>query len=74
VDDIGEHLRAWRYKRGLNQIDLAALSGIGQDTISGLESGKHVPRARTLKKLSDALEVSVEELIDGPKAQAPALA
>ncbi len=66
---IGGHLRDLRYRRGLSQVELAALSGVGQDTISTTENGKHRPYPSTLRKLARALGVEIEELLDGPKAQ-----
>jgi transcriptional regulator with XRE-family HTH domain len=48
-----------RLEKGWSQKDLADKSGVGQDTISGVESGKHEPRPSTLRKLAEALDAEV---------------
>jgi transcriptional regulator with XRE-family HTH domain len=50
-----------RRRKGWSQKDLAEESGVGQDTISGIESGRHEPRPSTLRKLADALDVEVAD-------------
>lgn len=72
-----------RLKKGWSQKDLSERSGVGQDTISGVESGKHEPRPSTLRKLASALGVEVaeffaetrndEELTARPKELEPSL-
>jgi transcriptional regulator with XRE-family HTH domain len=56
-----EALRNLRRSKGLSQKDLAVASGVGQDTISGIESGRHEPRPSTLRKLANALDVEVAD-------------
>lgn len=41
---------------GLTQEALAKLSGIRQETLSRLESGKHSPTIRTVQKIESALQ------------------
>jgi transcriptional regulator with XRE-family HTH domain len=63
-----------RRRKGWSQKDLANESGVGQDTISGIESGRHEPRPSTLRKLADALGVEVADFFREPAvplAQAP---
>ena len=65
-----------RRRKGWSQKDLAEESGVGQDTISGIESGRHEPRPSTLRKLADALDVEVAEFFEesgrtSPKGSAP---
>jgi len=55
-----------RRRKGWSQKDLAEESGVGQDTISGLESGRHEPRPSTLRKLADALGVEVADFFREP--------
>src|SRR5215208_4225381 len=60
--------------RGMNQVDLAKASGVAQNTISEIELGKREARPGTLKKLADALDVSIAQLLESPspkKAEAP---
>jgi transcriptional regulator with XRE-family HTH domain len=61
-----ETLRELRRRRGWSQKDLADSSGVGQDTISGIESGRHEPRPSTLRKLAEALEVEVADFFREP--------
>jgi DNA-binding XRE family transcriptional regulator len=41
---------------GISQQELARLSGLRQETISRLESGKHSPTVRTVDKIDEALQ------------------
>jgi transcriptional regulator with XRE-family HTH domain len=53
---IGPNLRQMRRMAGLSQAELGQLAGgIGQDTVSGIELGKHEPHASTLRKIAKAL-------------------
>jgi transcriptional regulator with XRE-family HTH domain len=58
-------IRLARLRSGLSQDELAEKSGIPARTISNLEDGQHVPRAKTLAKLAAALEVDTLELLLG---------
>ncbi len=69
-----EALKELRRRKGWSQKDLARRSGVGQDTISGIESGRHEARPSTLRKLAEALGVEVTDLFresQAPKALAP---
>jgi len=55
-----------RRRKGWSQKELAEESGVGQDTISGIESGRHEPRPSTLRKLADALDVEVADFFREP--------
>jgi transcriptional regulator with XRE-family HTH domain len=59
-------LRAWRLKRLLSQSELAALANLSPDTIAGLERGRTRPSMRSLRRLSQALQVEPESLTSGP--------
>lgn len=52
-----------RKERGLTQAELAKLAGMHYMTISRLESSPNQIELETLKKLCDALNVSLDELI-----------
>src|SRR5918993_3284901 len=65
-EDRVEALKQLRRRRGLSQKDLAEASGVGQDTISGIESGRHEPRPSTLRKIAEALEVEVVDFFREP--------
>jgi transcriptional regulator with XRE-family HTH domain len=61
-----DSLREARRRKGWSQKDLAEKSGVGQDTISGIESGRHEPRPSTLRKLAEALGIEVAEFFREP--------
>ncbi len=44
-----------RLKAGLSQSELAKRAGVRLDSVIGLESAKHVPSERTIKKIDRAL-------------------
>src|SRR5215216_4687136 len=59
----GKRLRAIREEAGLNQIQLAAASGLTHEAISRLETGRCWPYAETVRKLARALDVEPEVFI-----------
>lgn len=61
---IGDAMKRLRHAQHLSQADLARLTGLRQGFISELESNKKEPGASTLVKLSRALSVSVDEILD----------
>jgi DNA-binding XRE family transcriptional regulator len=59
----GVKLKEERLNRGLSQMELHELSGVSQDTISKMETGDRPnPHPRTLRKLAEALGVSVADI------------
>jgi transcriptional regulator with XRE-family HTH domain len=59
----GEQLRRIRKERLLTQVDLSEMTGVAQDSISALETGKREAHPGTIKKLAKALGVEPRELI-----------
>jgi excisionase family DNA binding protein len=59
----GKRLRAIREATGLNQIQLAAASGLTHEAISRLETGRCWPYAETVRKLAGALGVEPERFV-----------
>jgi transcriptional regulator with XRE-family HTH domain len=70
-----ESIRRLRTMRGMNQVDLAKASGVAQNTISEIETGRREARPATLGKLAKALNVEIaaffEEEDASPKDRAP---
>jgi len=65
MSNITKNLRKLREAKGLSQEKLARLSDVANNTIIKIEAGKNQnPTLDTLKKVSKALEVSVDELIN----------
>ena len=62
-----EQLRKLRLERGLSLRTLGVMAGIHAVSLVRLEAGKFDPRLSTLRKLAQALEVSVCDLIDPPQ-------
>jgi transcriptional regulator with XRE-family HTH domain len=62
---IAEAARQWRAVRGLSQRALAERAKVGQVLIARLELGQTDPRISTLRRLAEALNVTVGELVDG---------
>ena len=59
----GMKLREIRLDRGYSQQELADMTGVARDTISKLETGDRPnPYPRTLRKLAEALGVSVADI------------
>ncbi len=56
-------LREVRLDQGLSQDELHEMTGVSRDTISKLETGDRPnPHPRTLRKLAQALGVSVADI------------
>ena len=56
-------LAFFRKKRGMNQNDLARRVGITQGYLSEIEVGRKSGDVRTLRKLADALKVTLDSLV-----------
>ena len=64
MSNIQKTLRKLREAKGLSQEKLARLADVANNTIIKIEAGKNQnPTLDTLKKISKALNVSVDELI-----------
>jgi len=65
MSNLAENLRRFRKAKGLTQEKLARLADLTNNTIIKIESGKNQnPTLDTLKNISKALGVSVDELIN----------
>lgn len=58
-DDVGERLRALRTLRGISQRELAKRCGVTHSSLSLIEQGKVSPSVSSLKKILDAIPMSV---------------
>lgn len=59
--EIGKKLQAIRKERGLSQRELAARAGLTNGTISLIEQNKTSPSVASLKRLLDAIPMSIGE-------------
>ena len=61
---LAKRVRTARLKTGLTQRDLGERAGMDQAVISKLERGFHRPRIDTLRRIADALGLTVTDLLD----------
>jgi transcriptional regulator with XRE-family HTH domain len=60
---FGENFRAARMRAGLSQTDVAAMSGIAQQSISQIEAGQHNLTLKTMDKLARVVSRDVTQLL-----------
>lgn len=60
---VGRNAAKLRKERGLTQEQLAEISGLSQQYISGLEQGRRNPTIVTVHELAVALQVSHLDLL-----------
>jgi len=56
-------LSVYREWRGFNQSSLSKASGVNRVQIADIEAGRSSGSIATLKKLADALDVSIDDLV-----------
>ena len=61
---FANNLKYFRKAKGLNQGQLANKININRSTLSCYENGYREPTLKILKKMSEVLEVSLDELIN----------
>jgi len=61
---IGENVRDYRKKRGLDQRELALIAELSGPTISNIERNIKMPSIKTLAKIARVLHCSVSDLIE----------
>lgn len=67
---LGRNVRALREARGLSQAVIAKTAKIPRATWANLESGEGNPTLHVLSRVAHALQVSLEELVSRPHADA----
>jgi DNA-binding XRE family transcriptional regulator len=55
-------LRVWRDLRGLTQAALAGAAGVNRVTVAEIETGRKQGSVATLRKLADALRITLDDL------------
>ena len=66
---ICENIQILRKKRSLTQEALAELVGVTRQTIAKWESGESVPDLSLAGKLSAALDITLDELVEAPREE-----
>jgi transcriptional regulator with XRE-family HTH domain len=59
---FGNAIRNWRTRRGLSQQELARRANLQRTYISDVERGARNSSLRSIKKLADALQISLQLL------------
>src|SRR6266511_1762400 len=61
VRPVGDHLREWRQRRRMSQLDLACEAEISSKHVSFLETGRSLPSRDMLLHLAERLEIPLRE-------------
>lgn len=61
---VGEIIRELRLQKGLTQKQLGDLCGMADSAIRRYESGRANPKLETIKKIADALDTSIDILLE----------
>jgi transcriptional regulator with XRE-family HTH domain len=70
---LGRNLFMARRRAGFSQEELGALACLHRTEVGFIESGRRLPRVDTLLKLSSALDVRPEELLEASNGSCPLL-
>jgi len=57
-------LKAYREERNISQLELSLQSGVSQNMITYIETGKRAPTLKTIIKLCKALDISPAKLFE----------
>ncbi len=61
---LGKRVKELRLKKGLSQADLSAMADMSEKSLSRLECGNNFIRPENVKNLSEALEVTPQDLFN----------
>ena len=61
---VGARIRAARESASLSQQELSRRSGIAQESLSRIETGRRDPRLGTLRRLAKGLDLSLDQLLE----------
>lgn len=62
--EINERIYYWRNLKQMSIYKLSKLSGVSENHIRSLESGKKQPTIKTLQALTDSLNISLSEFFN----------
>jgi DNA-binding XRE family transcriptional regulator len=60
---VGARIRTFREGAGLSQLELSRRSGIAQESLSRIETGRSDPRLGTLRRLAQGMGLSLNQLL-----------
>jgi transcriptional regulator with XRE-family HTH domain len=61
IRPVGDHLRSWRQRRRMSQLDLALEAQVSQRHLSFVESGRSTPSREMVLNLAERLELPLRE-------------
>ena len=61
---LARKVKKFRKERNLTQLQLAEKAGVAQSFLSNIENGLQSPSLKSLEKISNALNVSLNNLLD----------
>ena len=64
LSQLGSRIRKLRETRNISQEELGNLAGLHRTYIGAIERGERNPSVKSLKKIADALKVSLRDLFD----------
>ncbi len=62
---IGENIRKYRIQKDISQEELAYQAELDRTYISGIERGERNISVITLKKITEALEIETQKILNG---------
>lgn len=68
---FGEKIKALRKEKGLSQRQLGEKMGVKQQTIAQYEKATDQPKLSTVRKIAEALDVSISELVNDWRQYTP---
>jgi transcriptional regulator with XRE-family HTH domain len=69
LKNIGQNIKKIRKEKGITQVELGYRCDFERPSVNRIEAGNTNPTALTLKKIADALDVSVEEFFKFEKGK-----
>lgn len=61
---FGDKVKKIRKKKGLSQLELGVKMHVSQQAIAKFEKATEQPKLATVRKIADALDVTISELVD----------
>jgi transcriptional regulator with XRE-family HTH domain len=61
--EFGDRVRRLRKAKGITQLELAELLGVGRSYLSQIERGKRDPGLRLVKAIADGLSTKLSDLL-----------
>lgn len=62
---LGQKIRSLRKSRGLSRNNLSKMTDCGASLLGAWENNKYQPNIYNTKKLAEAFEITVDELLKG---------